>query len=240
MSTMSAGNKEIEFIKAIFEKEKKSKAVVAVSGGIDSSVVLVLMVKALGAENVYAMQLPYKNQSVENSSLIIDWVKISAENRVKINIAKIVDGFGVKDKVRLGNIMARVRMIYTFDQAKKLKALVVGTENKSEKLLGYYTRYGDEASDIEPIIHLYKTQVCQLAKELKIPEKIIKQAPSAGLWQGQTDEGDLGFSYEEVEGYFKNKKPNKKIEKWLKKVEFKKRAPYNLGDDDIILTDYAK
>ena len=220
--------REVEFIRTIFKQEKVDRAVVAVSGGIDSSVSLVLTVKALGEKNVYALQLPYKNQSIENSDLIIDLAKIPAENRVKINIGKIVDRFGVQDKARLGNIMARVRMIYCFDLAKKLNALVVGTENKSEKLLGYYTRFGDEASDIEPIIHLYKTQVRQLAGELKIPEKIINQVPTAGLWPGQTDEGDLGFTYKGVDQVLWGKKQNKKVQQRLKQVDFKKRVPYTI------------
>ncbi len=225
---MAETEKIITFIKNIFQKEGFNRAVVAVSGGIDSSVALVLIVKALGAENVYVLQLPYKNQETENSDLILDFVKIPLKNRVKINIGKIVDGFGVKDKARLGNIMARVRMIYCFDLAKKLNALVVGTENKSEKLLGYYTRFGDEAADIEPIIHLYKTQVRQLARELKISEKIINQAPTAGLWPGQTDEVDLGFTYKEADQVLQGKKQNIKVQKRLKQVDFKKRVPYTL------------
>jgi len=92
-----------------------------------------------------------------------------------------------------------MRMILLFDLAKKYKALVLGTENKTEHLLGYFTRFGDSASDIEPIRHLYKTQVRKLAKYLKIPEKIIKKTPTAGLWQGQTDEREFGFSYGEAD-----------------------------------------
>lgn len=218
----------ITFIKKTFQREEFRKAVIAVSGGLDSSVALVLIVKALGAENVYVLQLPYKNQSIENSDLIIDLAKIPLENRVKINIGKIVDGFGVKDKVRLGNIMARVRMIYCFDLAKKINALVVGTENKSEKLLGYYTRFGDEAADIEPIIHLYKTQVRQLADKLGLPKEIIEAAPTAGLWPGQTDEGDLGFTYKEADQVLQGKKQSIKVQQRLKQVDFKKRVPYTL------------
>jgi len=225
---MIEAEKIITFIKKTFQAEGFNKAVIAVSGGIDSSVALVLIIKALGAKNVFALQLPYKNQSIENSNLILDWLKIPEKNRVKINIGKIGDGFGVKDKVRLGNIMARVRMIYCFDLAKKLNALVVGTENKSEKLLGYYTRFGDEAADIEPIIHLYKTEVRKLARELEIPEEIIKQKPTAGLWPGQIDEGDLGFTYKEADQVLQGKKKNKKVEQRLKQVDFKKRVPYTL------------
>lgn len=225
---MREADRIIKFIKQTFQREGFDKAVVAVSGGIDSSVTLMLVVEALGKENVYTLQLPYKNQSVANSGLMLDFAGIPQANRTKINIEPIVDAFKVKDKARLGNIMARVRMIYSFDLAKKLNALVIGTENKSEKLLGYYTRYGDEAADIEPIIHLYKIQVRQLAGELKIPEKIINQTPTAGLWPGQTDERDLGFTYKEADLVLQGEKQNIKVQQRLKQVDFKKRVPYTI------------
>ncbi|MBI3560071.1 NAD(+) synthase, partial [Candidatus Gottesmanbacteria bacterium] len=95
--------------------------------------------------------------------------------------------------------MARVRMILLFDQAKKRNALVVGTENKTEHLLGYFTRFGDEASDIEPLRNLYKSQVYELARQLNLPENIVSKAPTAGLWEGQTDEGEFGFTYKEAD-----------------------------------------
>ena len=98
--------------------------------------------------------------------------------------------------VRLGNIMARVRMVALFDYAKQLNALVLGTENKSEHYLGYYTRFGDEASDIEPLRNLYKTEVYQVAEYLGVPEEILAAVPTAGLWPGQSDEGQFGFTYE--------------------------------------------
>jgi len=103
------------------------------------------------------------------------------------------------DRVRRGNIMARIRMAYLFDKAKKHTALVLGTENKSEYLLGYFTRFGDDASDIEPVRHLYKTQVYELARYLQIPDAIIEKPPSADLWPEQTDEGEFGFTYKEAD-----------------------------------------
>lgn len=145
-------------------------------------------------------------------------------------------------KERLGNIMARVRMIILFDLAKKLNAIVSGTENKSERLLGYFTRFGDSASDIEPIAHLYKTQVYQLAKYLKVPEKIINQSPTAGLWDGQTDEDEFGFTYEEADqvlylvddrpqdiNKIKKDFPNaEKIIERMQSNQFKLQTPYHL------------
>ena len=147
------------------------------------------------------------------------------------------------NNIRLGNIMARVRMIILFDLAKKHNALVCGTENKSEHLLGYFTRFGDAASDIEPIQHLYKTQVYQLAKYLNVPPEIINAKPSAGLWTDQTDEGEFGFSYQEADPvlylYFEKKQTVEEIKKLgCKKAQkiidfalqnsFKHEVPYTL------------
>jgi NAD+ synthase len=146
----------------------------------------------------------------------------------------------------LGNIMARVRMILLYDLAKKRQALVCGTENKSEHLLGYFTRYGDEASDFEPIKHLYKTQVYQLAKALGVPNEIIQSPPSAGLWLGQTDEKQFGFSYYQADQilflYLEKglslpvivkktgveKRIVEKVISWYKTNDFKHRIPYSL------------
>jgi len=158
---------------------------------------------------------------------------------------KSTQKYGVElfDRIRLGNIIARVRMIILFDLAKKHNALVCGTENKSEKLLGYFTRFGDAASDIEPISHLYKTQVRELANYLKLPQKIIEAKPTAGLWPGQTDEGEFGFTYQEADNvlslYFDKKISTKKIRSlgyknalkilaFAKKNSFKEKVPYLL------------
>jgi NAD+ synthase len=137
-------------------------------------------------------------------------------------------------KLRLGNIMARVRMIVLYDLAKKHQGLVCGTENKSEFLLGYFTRFGDEASDFEPIRHLYKTQILELAKHLNLPQKIISQTPTAGLWSSQTDEKEFGFTYQEADKvldlYLNHKKtisPNaQKILSRVNKNSFKHHLPY--------------
>ncbi len=147
------------------------------------------------------------------------------------------------NKIRAGNVLARLRMILLFDIAKKVNGLVCGTENKSEKLLGYFTRFGDAASDIEPIINYYKTQVYRLAKHLKVPEIIIKTSPSANLWENQTDEEELGFTYKEADQVLyifleKRKTLNqikklgfKNTEKIIKRYKdnlFKQKTPYYL------------
>lgn len=147
------------------------------------------------------------------------------------------------NKIRIGNIMARIRMIILFDLAKKHNALVCGTENKSEHFLGYFTRFGDEASDIEPIIHLYKTQIYTLAKYLNVPKEIIEKKPTADLWKDQTDEDKFGFTYTEADSvlylYFENKlnvkeirkrgfKNAEKIIEYALKNNFKHLTPYHI------------
>jgi NAD+ synthase len=213
--------KIIAFLKQTFEKNGKTKAVIAVSGGIDSALSLTLLAQALSKEDIFPILLPYGEQSVEDSKKICAFNQIPEQNITVQNIQTSVDeiintvGVGKSDQLRIGNIMARVRMIFVYDLAKKYDALVVGTENKSEKYLAYFTRFGDEASDVEPIQHLYKTQVRQLAKHLEIPPSILEKAPSAGLWAGQTDEEELGFTYEQadqvMEQHIDLKKPVERI-----------------------------
>lgn len=196
----------VSFIKSSFEKAGFAQAVIALSGGIDSATSTTLAVQALGKEHVHVLLLPYgelNGQGVVDARLVIDWLGIPRDNVTEVNIQPLVDPIialdPAMDNTRCGNVMARTRMIVLFDQAKKQKALVVGTENKSEHLLGYFTRFGDEASDIEPLRNLYKTQVYELARNLSIPEPILTKKPTAGLWEGQTDEGEFGFSYAEAD-----------------------------------------
>jgi len=186
--------------------------VIGVSGGVDSAVSTALAVRAIGEKNIYPVLLPYgklHNHSVRDAKKLVTQLQIPKKQITIIDITKAVDTIWVSaahsnivpdlSSVRKGNIMARVRMIYLFDLAKKLNALVCGTENKTEHYLGYFTRYGDSASDIEPIQGLYKTQVWQMATYVKIPESIITKAPTAGLWEEQTDEKELGFLYKEAD-----------------------------------------
>lgn len=194
------------FLKSSFIAAGFSRAVVAVSGGVDSATSCALAVGALGPENVTPMFLPYgelNHQGVTDARLVVESLRIPEANIVEIDIQSLVDSILKLDEsvdlVRGGNIMARMRMTLIFDQAKKQQALVVGTENKTEHLLGYFTRFGDEASDIEPLRQLYKTQVYELARRLGLPEPVLTKPPSAGLWEGQTDEGEFGFSYKEAD-----------------------------------------
>ena len=198
----------VKFLQKKFEQTGKKSGVIAVSGGIDSALSTTLLVKALGEQHVYPLMLPYKDQSIADSELICEWNKIPRKNWRVTNIESFVTA-AIKtlpnieqDKMRLGNLMARSRMVVVFDRAKELDALVCGTENKSEKYLGYFTRFGDEASDLEPLISLYKTQVRQLVELLEMPTAFLEKAPSAGLWEDQTDESELGFSYADADAVF--------------------------------------
>lgn len=206
-----------DFLTSSFQKAGFSQAVIALSGGIDSATSCALAVRALGKDHVFPLLLPYGSlniQGVLDAMSVIEKLQIPVGHVVRIDIKTIVDAAVVKepgmDNVRRGNVMARIRMTVLFDQAKKQRALVIGTENKSEHLLGYFTRFGDEASDIEPLRNLYKTQVYQLAKYLGVPDPILTGKPSAGLWEGQTDEGEFGFTYREADEilslYFDEKK----------------------------------
>lgn len=239
----------VVFLERTFQKQKISKAVIGVSGGIDSATSLSLVVKAIGPENVTAIHMPYFQKKDPSIEELIEQLKIPKQNFQIISIKKPVDVIAKNleiytssqiGKVRFGNIAARVRMITLFDYAKKEQALVVGTENKSEHILSYFTRFGDEASDVEPIQHLYKTQIYQIVEKLKVPRSILTAKPTAGLWNGQTDEKEFGFSYEEADQVmylkFEKKQSQSAIEKkfknapkileWIQRNEYKHEVPY--------------
>lgn len=247
------------FLQERFQQTKLQNAVVAVSGGIDSALAVTLASQALGKDRVFPVLMPYAKQDMTDAWTIIDHLGIEKQQCRVINIQSSVEalskslqitGTAAEASLRLGNIMARLRMILTYDRAKELSALVVGTENKSEHYLGYFTRFGDEASDIEPLRHLYKTQVRQLAEFLRLPVVFLEKAPSAGLWEGQSDENELGFSYTEADqvlfqliegGVTPKKLPHnldfapdhiERILQRLRKVAFKHEVPYLLETSD--------
>ena len=191
------------FIRSETRRAGFEKVLLGVSGGVDSALSCFLAAEALGGENVLAIRMPYKTSSQESfdhAQLVID---ATGAQTTTIPITEMADGlidkFPDMPRLRQGNIMARCRMIVLYDQSVAFKGLVVGTGNKTEILLGYSTLYGDSACAFNPIGDLYKTQVRQLAKAMGVPQIIIDKAPTADLWIGQTDEGELGFTYEEVD-----------------------------------------
>ncbi len=180
-----------------------SRAVIGLSGGIDSALACYLSAEALGAQNVLAVRLPYRTSSPESlahAQLVIDALGVQS---LTLPITEMVDPllgrFPEMSNMRRGNIMARTRMIMLYDQSEVFGGLVIGTGNKTEIMLGYTTLYGDSACAINPIGDLYKAQVRQLAAGLGVPQAIIEKPPTADLWSGQTDEGELGFTYDDAD-----------------------------------------
>lgn len=191
------------FIREEVQKAGFQKVVVGISGGVDSALTAFLAVKALGRENVIGISMPYKTssrRSVEDARLVAEKLQIEFH---EIDITPQIDAyfqlFPDADNVRRGNKMARERMSILYDFAHWKRALVIGTSNKSELLIGYSTRWGDSAHDINPIGDLYKTQVWEMAQFVGVPERIVKKKPSADLWPGQTDEGEIGLSYQTLD-----------------------------------------
>ena len=191
------------FIREELAKAGFSRGVLGLSGGLDSSVCAFLAAKALGPKNVLGLMMPYGRKfggDMDDARDVAGALKI--RSRV-IDIAPMVDAYFAaqpsEDRVRRGNKVARERMSILYDFSAREKALILGTSNKTELLLGYGTIHGDMACGVNPLGDLYKTQVRQLAAELGVPEKIRTKLPTAGLWEGQTDEGELGMTYAEID-----------------------------------------
>lgn len=193
------------FVSKELRRTGLERVVVGLSGGIDSALSCALAARALGPRGVLAVRMPYRTSdptSLTDAQALIDRLGIESET---VEITPGVEGFlescaePEPSRLRLGNVMARMRMLTLFDRSARHRALVLGSSNKTEILLGYGTIYGDLASAINPIGDLYKTQVRSLARHLGVPETILTKAPSADLWPGQSDEDDLGTDYETLD-----------------------------------------
>ena len=213
-------NELIEFLRESFKKAGFSKAVLGLSGGIDSALVAYLLRDALGKENVLAIMMPYKSSnpdSLNHAKLVVEDLGINSKT---IEITDMIDAYFKNEKeatsLRMGNKMARERMSILFDYSSKENALVVGTSNKTEIYLGYSTQFGDSACALNPIGDLYKTNIWDLSRYLKIPNELIEKKPSADLWEGQTDEQEMGLTYKEADQVlYRMLEENKKVEEVL-------------------------
>jgi len=213
-------NELVEFLRESFKKAGFSKAVLGLSGGIDSALVAYLLRDALGEENVLAIMMPYKSSnpdSLNHAKLVVEDLGINSKT---IEITDMIDAYFKNEKeatsLRMGNKMARERMSILFDYSSKENALVVGTSNKTEIYLGYSTQFGDSACALNPIGDLYKTNIWDLSRYLKIPNELIEKKPSADLWEGQTDEQEMGLTYKEADQVlYRMLEENKKVEEVL-------------------------
>src|SRR5213596_1710220 len=231
----------VSFLKdEVVRRRGFKKGLVGLSGGVDSALTAFLAAEALGRENIIGVRMPYRTsspESLEHAQLVIDKLGIPS---VTVDISDAVDGYlkqvGDVDPHRLGNVMARERMIVLFDLSAKHKALPLGTSNKSERLLGYFTWHGDDAPPVNPLGDLFKTQVWALARHVGVPEEIVGKPATADLIKGQTDEGDLGVSYlkadrilfhlirgEEPKGFTKEEVET--VRKRLDSTHWKRRLP---------------
>ncbi|MEK9137875.1 MAG: NAD+ synthase [Bacteroidota bacterium] len=214
----------IDFVRDETHNAGFRKGVVGLSGGVDSAVAALIAAEALGQDNVLGVMMPYKTsnpQSQRDAEMIATQLRIRTE---VVDITPMVDPLlknsSITDRVRAGNIMARQRMIILYDRSSRDNALVIGTSNKTEIFLGYGTLFGDIACAINPLGDLYKTQVWQLADALGIPRAIIEKPPSADLWEGQTDEGEFGFSYKRVDHLLYYMVDERRSETELKEMGF--------------------
>jgi NAD+ synthase len=200
MNIEECRDKIVSFIREYFKESGHRTGVVGISGGVDSSLVFFLACEALGAANTIGAVLPHEDSSPELTEMARRVVAMKGSNLRYFDITETVKSFqklsSLANRRRVGNIMARVRMTALFDIAAETEGLVIGTGNKTEILLGYFTLFGDSACALEPLGDLYKSEVWEMARLVGIPEDIVTQTPTADLWEGQSDEEELGISYD--------------------------------------------
>jgi len=204
LNLSSETDRIIKFIKSYCHTSGFVNLVIGLSGGIDSALSAALAVAALGEDQVFSYNIPYRNShpdSARDAALVAAHLQIAHSS---IDLTAVTDNYfdlyaHEAEPLRRGNWMARIRMNILYDQAAKHQALVVGTGNRTELLVGYCTQFGDSACAFEPIGHLYKTEVWALAQQLGLPERVIDKTPTADLWEGQSDEAELGISYPELD-----------------------------------------
>ncbi|MDZ7687338.1 MAG: NAD+ synthase [Halobacteriales archaeon] len=199
--------KTTEFVEESVEEAGADGVVVGLSGGIDSATASAIAVEAVGAENVHGLVMPSEVSDDDNMSDAERHARDFGIDYDVIEIQPIVDefleGYSVDDEEAVGNLAARVRMCYNYLVANSENTLVLGTGNRSELLVGYYTKYGDGGVDILPLGGLYKSEVREVARHLGVDESIVEKPPTAGLWEGQTDEEELGATYDELDVFLR-------------------------------------
>lgn len=219
-------DKIVAFIRSKMKESGASGAVIGLSGGVDSTLTAYLAVEALGPENVLGLLLPEKGiTSQKDIDDALEIVKILGIDHKIIEISpvlrsfsKTIQDFDRANNIANGNLKARTRMCILYYHANLMRRMVTGTGNRTELLLGYFTKYGDGGVDIEPLGGIYKTQVRGLARYMGVPDEIIDKTPTAGLWKGQTDEGELGVSYDTADKILTMLVDEKKDIKIVKKV----------------------
>lgn len=231
-----------QMIRHAYWSSGSSGIVIGLSGGIDSAVAATMCCRAVGGERVLALILPSSVTKAEDISDAEEICSLLGMDFRILSIDPILDAFrdlpGFSESpYLLGNLMARVRMAIIYYHANRENRLVCGTSNRTEYLLGYCTKFGDNAADIQPILHLYKTEIFELARTLNLPARVLEKAPSAGLWEGQRDEDEIGLSYPEIDAALKSlaasdRKSRNEIEEkvltMVRKSEHKRIPPPSL------------